>query len=303
MEQFILLFQDYTFQIVALGSAILGMICGLVGTFTVLRKESLISDGISHSALPGVVLAYLITKNKNIEILLLGAMLSGMLSIAFIQLIIRYSKIKFDSALAFMISVFFGIGMVLLTVVQKIPSSNQAGLSSFIFGQASTLLKRDIFIMILGGLIVLILVFLYWQQLKLSTFDREYFISLGFSGKKMDMIFYLMVVITIIIGLQTVGVILMSALLISPALSARQWTNKLHVMAILSSIFGALSGFIGTAISSSIPKYPTGPSIVIIVSIILLFSILFSPKRGLLSRMYLKNRVRNQYMKKIKEEA
>lgn len=203
------LFSDYTFQTVALGSALLGLISGVLGSFAVLRKQSLLGDGVSHSALPGVVMAFVLLGSKNTEVLLLGALVSGLLATLFIVSIVRHTRVKFDSALALVMSVFFGLGLVLLTYVQKIPNSNQAGLKRFIFGQASTLLQRDIILMMICGLILLALVLLFWKEFKLFTFDSDFAQSLGFSPKKLNLLLSFMIVLAIIIGLQTVGVILM----------------------------------------------------------------------------------------------
>ncbi len=289
------LLSDYTFQTVALGSALLGLISGVLGSFAVLRKQSLLGDGVSHSALPGVVMAFILLQSKHTEILLLGALLSGLAATLFIVSIVRHTRIKFDSALALVMSVFFGLGLVLLTYVQKIPNSNQAGLKRFIFGQASTLLQRDIFLMVVCGVILLILVLLFWKEFKLFTFDTDFAQSLGFSPQKLNLLLSFMIVVAIIIGLQTVGVILMSAMLITPAVAARQWTNRLWVMAVLSALFGGVSGVAGTAASSLVPKLPTGPAIVVCVSIIVVISILFAPGRGVLHRIYRRRRNRILY--------
>lgn len=286
MKALISLFSDYTFQTVALGSALLGLISGVLGSFAVLRKQSLLGDGISHSALPGVVMAFILLGSKNTEILLFGALLSGLMATLLIVSIVKHTRIKFDSALALVMSVFFGLGLVLLTYVQKIPNSNQAGLNRFIFGQASTMLRRDIVLMTICGAVLLILVILFWKEFKLFTFDSDFAWSLGFSPKRLNLLLSFMIVLAIIIGLQTVGVILMSAMLISPAVAARQWTNKLWVMVLLSAGFGAASGVAGTAASSMIPKLPTGPSIVVFISGIVVISILCAPGRGILHRLH-----------------
>lgn len=295
MNEIVALTKDYTFQIVALGSALLGLISGVLGSFAVLRKQSLLGDGVSHSALPGVVVSFMVLGSKNSELLLLGALVSGLLATFLIITITRHTRIKFDSALALVMSVFFGLGLVLLTLIQKIPNSNQAGLKRFIFGQASTLLFRDIILMLVCGVFLLLLVILFWKELKLFTFDRDFAHSLGFSPKKINVLLSFMIVLSIIMGLQTVGVILMSALLITPAVAARQWTNKLWIMVVLSAIFGAISGVAGTTASSLIPKLPTGPAIVVCVSTILIVSVLLAPGRGILYQLYQRRRNRLLY--------
>ena len=294
MQNMLALFQDYTFQTVALGSALLGIISGVLGSFAVLRKQSLLGDGVSHAALPGVVLAFLLTGSKNTEVLLIGALLTGTLATLAIIAVVRNSRIKFDSALALVMSVFFGFGMVLLTYSQKIPNANQAGLKRFIYGQASTLLERDVKLMAVCGVILLALVFLFWKEFKLLSFDPEFAESIGFKTGRLNLFLSFLIVLSIIIGLQTVGVVLMSAMLIAPAVAARQWSNRLSVMVFLASVFGAVSGVVGTMISSSVAGMPTGPVIVSCVTTIAIFSILFAPGRGIIYRIIQrrKNRIR-----------
>lgn len=284
------IFADYTFRLVASGSALLGILSGILGSFSVLRKQSLIGDAISHCALPGICLAFLATRIKSTPMLLFGALIAGILGALLIFIIVRYSKIKFDNALAFTLSFFFGIGMVLLTYIQKIPNANQAGLEKFIFGQASTMLREDINIITGIGILVFLLIILLWKEFKLISFDPDFAHSLGYPVRMLSFLLLSMTVIGIIAGLQMVGVVLMSAMLIAPAAAARQWTDRLETMVFLSSVFGGLSGIIGTTVSSMYDKVPTGPSIVITISLIVVFSILFSPRRGLLFAMFQKNK-------------
>jgi manganese/zinc/iron transport system permease protein len=281
-----LIFTDYTLQIVSLGSALLGIISGVLGSFAVIRKESLLGDAVSHAALPGIAIAFLITQTKRTEVLLVGALISGLIATFLILSISKYSRIKFDSALALILSVFFGGGMVLLTHIQKIPNANQAGLDKFIFGQASTLLKSDVKVMGILGVILIALVIIFWKEFQLVSFDADYAESLGFSTKKITTLLFSMIVTSIIIGLQTVGVILMSAMLTAPAVAARQWTDKLSVMVILSATFGAIAGVLGTILSSIVSKLPTGPTIVIVISTIVIFSLAFAPNRGLIWKYF-----------------
>lgn len=285
MEVFISLLHDYTFQVVALGSALLGIVSGVLGSFAVLRKQSLLGDGVSHAALPGVVMAFLLTGSKSTEVLLLGAFCTGLLSSFMILGIIKHTRIKFDSALALVMSVFFGLGLVLLTYSQKIPNANQAGLKRFIYGQASTMLERDVWIMAVCGGILLLIVILFWKEFKLFSFDPEFAQTIGFAAGKLNQLLSLLVVVAIIIGLQTVGVVLMSAMLIAPAVAARQWSNRLGIMVVLAAVFGAVAGIAGTLLSSAEPGLPTGPVIVMCITVIAVFSLLCAPGRGVLYRM------------------
>lgn len=293
-ETIVAIFSDYTFQIVALGSAMLGVISGVLGCFAVLRKQSLLGDCVSHSALPGVVLAFLSTGEKNSAILLLGALISGFLSAAFVTLIGRQPKVKADAAQGIVLSVFFGLGMALLTYSQNLPNANQAGLKRFIYGQASTMRRGDVWLMLIVGAVLIGAVVLFWKEFKLFAFDGAYAETLGFRSVRINALLTFLIVCAILIGLQTVGVILMSAMLITPAVAARQWTQRLSQMVILAALFGAVAGVSGTLISSLVPEMPTGPVIVVCVSAIAIFSVFFAPRRGILARLIERARLRER---------
>jgi len=275
------LFFDYTLRTVALGSAILGIVSGALGSFAVLRKQSLLGDAISHAALPGIVLAFLLTRSREPVILMLGALIAGWLATLFMLNVVNTTRIKNDSALGLVLSVFFGFGLMLLTFTQKLPDATQAGLDKFLFGQAATLLQSDVVTMGIISVIALALLMAFWKEFKLITFDPEYAASLGFPVRFLDVLLTTLLVVAIVIGLQTVGVVLMSAMIVAPAAAARQWTDKLSLMVILGGLFGALSGVSGTLISGSMERLPTGPVIVLCVSVIVLFSMLFATNRGL----------------------
>jgi len=291
----------HTFRTVALGCSLLGMVSGILGCFAVLRKQSLLGDAVSHASLPGVCLAFLFTNVKETEVLLFGALVTGVICIGLIQLIQNYTKIKFDSALALILSVFFGLGLVLLSYMNKLPGSNKSGLNKFIFGQASTFIERDVNVIFITGIILLVIIVLFWKEFKLVSFDSDFAKTLGFPSKKIEILISVLIVATVIIGIQAAGVILISAMLISPAVAARQWTDKLSVMVVLSAIFGGISGFFGTLISISQENLPTGPIIVVIISLIVLFSILFSNKRGIIFKIIRNNQKRKLNLAKLKE--
>ncbi|CAL2083247.1 metal ABC transporter permease [Tenacibaculum sp. 190524A02b] len=291
-EYFSLVFSDYTLRTITIGTAILGAICGMLGSFAVLRKQSLLGDAISHASLPGIAIAFLITGTKNTNILLLGALISGLIGAFWIRGIIKNTHLKTDTALGLILSVFFGFGMLLLTFIQKMPNANQSGLDKFLFGQAATLLISDIWLMAIATGIALLILFLFWKELKLLLFDADYAKTLGINTQFLEALITSFIVLAIVLGLQTVGVVLMSAMLLAPAAAARQWTNKLSIMVILAGIFGAFAGVIGTGISASQTNLSTGPIIVLIAALIVVVSFIFSPSRGLLFRQirFLKNR-------------
>jgi manganese/zinc/iron transport system permease protein len=275
------LFFDYTLRTVAIGSAILGIASGALGSFAVLRKQSLLGDAISHAALPGIVLAFLLTRSREPVILITGAMIAGWIATLAMLNITRTTRIKDDSALGLVLSVFFGFGLMLLTFTQRLPDATQAGLDKFLFGQAATLIEKDVMTMGLISAIALALLVLFWKEFKLSTFDREFAASLGFPVRILDVILTTLLVVAIVVGLQTVGVVLMSAMVVAPAAAARQWTDKLSRMVILGGFFGALSGISGTLISSSGARLPTGPLIVLCMTALVVLSFLFASNRGL----------------------
>ena len=281
--------QSYTTQMVLLGTALLGLASGIAGTFAVLRKESLIGDGLSHAALPGVVIAFLLTGIKDIEVLIIGAALSSITAAWLITITVENSKIKFDGALATILSAFFGLGMVLLTYLQSLNNAGQAGLSKFIFGQAATILARDVYITSAAALIIIVLTALFWKELKLISFDVEYAKTLQIPVTFTLILYRSLLIMTIIIGIQSVGAILISSLLIAPAVGARQWTNKLGTMCILAGFFGMVSAIGGTIWSTTVQKLPTGPAIIVILSVIVLLSLIFAPNRGILWQ-YRKNK-------------
>ena len=287
------IFQSYTTQMVLLGTALLGLASGIAGTFAVLRKESLIGDGLSHAALPGVVIAFLLTGIKDIEVLIIGAALSSITAAWLITITVENSKIKFDGALATILSAFFGLGMVLLTYLQSLNNAGQAGLSKFIFGQAATILARDVYITSAAALIIIVLTALFWKELKLISFDVEYAKTLQIPVTFTLILYRSLLIMTIIIGIQSVGAILISSLLIAPAVGARQWTNKLGTMCILAGLFGMVSAMGGTIWSTTVQKLPTGPAIIVILSVIVLLSLIFAPNRGILWQ-YRKNKQSKQ---------
>lgn len=275
------LWLNYTFWVVATGAGLLGVLSGALGCFALLRKQSLLGDGVSHAAFPGVVLAFLLTGSKEPEILLLGGVIMGLIATFLMGIIAKHSPIPFDSALAVVLAVFFGFGMVLLSYLQKNGSANQSGLSQFIYGQASTIMAKDIWRMGICGIIITLLLWLFWKEFKVLTFDPTFAKTLGIAILPLEWLLTLMLVTVILLGLQTVGVILMSAMLIAPAVAAKQWVNQLGAMVMLSAFFGGISAILGTAISTSQPQLSTGPVIVVCATGLAFVSLWFAPKKGM----------------------
>ena len=274
------LFGNYTLRTVGLGAAFLGIVNGVLGSFAVLRKQSLLGDAISHAALPGIALAFLLTGSKATIVLLLGAAAAGWIGTLLVMNIVKNTRVKYDSALGLVLSVFFGFGLVLLTYIQRMPVASQAGLDTFLFGQAATLLARDVATIGILGLAVLLIVLAVWKEFKLLCFDPDFALSLGFPIRWLDVLLITLLVTSIVIGLQTVGVVLMSAMVVAPAAAARQWTDRLGAMVAISAFFGALAGAGGALVSSLTARLPAGPTIVLCLTAIVLVSLLAAPNRG-----------------------
>lgn len=276
-----LLFTDYTIRNVALGALVLGIVSGTLSAFAVLRKQSLLGDAMSHAALPGIIIAFLLTGTRATLPLMIGALIAGWIGTLLMLLITSQTRIKSDSALGVILAVFFGFGMALLSWVIRQPNAQHAGLDQFLFGAAAATVARDVYTMAAVGGAALLVIGLLWKEFKLISFDSGYAVSLGLRVRALDILLTTLIVVAVVIGLQTVGVVLMSAMIVAPGVAARQWTNRLGVMVLLSAFFGALAGVTGALISSLQSGLPTGPVIVLCITAIVLFSLLFAPERGL----------------------
>lgn len=285
---------DYTLRTVALGAAVIGIVAGALGSFAVLRRQSLVGDAMSHAALPGIGIAYLLTDRKDNLVLLTGAAIAGWLATLAVMGIVRGSRVKFDSALGLVLSVFFGFGLMVLTYIQRQSGASQAGLDKFLFGQAATLIQDEVRNMAIVGAIALAILLLFWKSFKLLSFDSDFAATIGYPVRVLDVVLTTLIVVAIVIGLQAVGVVLMSAMIVAPAAAARQWTNRLGIMVILAALFGALAGVTGATLSSTQTHLPTGPTIVVCVSAIVIFSLLFAPNRGLVWAWFARRRQREE---------
>jgi manganese/zinc/iron transport system permease protein len=279
IQQFLFdFFTNPNAQWVLLGVISISVSAGMVGTFAYLRKQSLVGDALSHAILPGIAIAFMLTHTKQTWILLLGATIAGALALASIDYIVQQTKLKSDTAISVVLSVFFGLGTFLLTKIQQDGRGEQSGLDKFLLGRVASLVWEDVLVLGLMSLFLLILLWWYYPLLRLWTFDMNYAQSVGFKLQKMRFLFSFMMILSVSIGIQAVGVILMSALLITPAASARYWTNNLRNMLIIAGFFGAIAGFFGAIISFSYPKTPTGASMVMVLALIAMISVFFGKK-------------------------
>ncbi len=292
MDALLTLFTDFTVQNVVIGAALLGVSSGVLGSFAVLREQSLLGDALSHAALPGVCIGFLIAGGRSLGPILAGALATGLLAALVMLVLTRRSRLKTDAALGIVLSVFFAIGVVLLTYVQGTQNASQGGLDAFLFGQAAAILRGDLWLM--GGITALALALVagLWKEFKLVSFDPEFAGSLGLPVTVLEVVLTLMIALAIVVGLQMVGVVLMAAMVIAPAAAARQWTRRLEGMVLLAAAVGATGGIAGALLSAAGRNLATGPLIVLSTTALVLVSLLAAPERGLVWAWLERRRVR-----------
>ncbi|MEM6736699.1 MAG: iron chelate uptake ABC transporter family permease subunit [Bacteroidota bacterium] len=289
-------FKYINIRYVVFGTVLLSISSSIVGCFTFIKKKSLVGDVVSHAILPGICMAFIISESKDPFFLILGAFISGWASILIMDAITRNTKIKEDAATGLALSVFFGVGILLMTHIQHSGNANQSGLDTFLFGKAAALVGKDLVAFSIIAIIVLLIVFLFFKEFKLISFDPNFARVIGLPLKKMEILLTSITVMAVVTGVQAVGVVLMAAMLITPAAAARFWTNQLSKMILLAALFGAFSGVSGAFISYSAPSMPTGPWMVMILSIIAIISFFFAPKKGILIRQLRRVAIHHQLL-------
>lgn len=272
-------------SMVMLGVALLGAVSGVVGCFTLLRGRALLCDAVSHAALPGVCVAFLVApllgmERKSMPLLLIGAGVFSWLAALSVRAMGVVRRWKADAAVAAALSVFFALGVVLLSVIQGMRVGDQAGLQSFIFGQAAAMGQADVWRVGVAGALGLGLVVLLQRALKVLCFDEAYARSMGWRVGLADGALMMLVVVVAALGMQSVGLILIVAMLIIPAAGARFWTERLWVMLCAAGLMGAGAGYVGAAISAVQERLPTGPIIVLCAGGLFGVSAMFAPARG-----------------------
>lgn len=277
-------FSDPSIISVTLGSILITASSAVVGCFTFLKKKALVGDAVAHAVLPGICLAFILAGNKNPLYIIIGAFATGWLSLVIIDYISNRSKIKEDTAIALVLSVFFGFGILLLTKIQHMGNAAQSGLQAFLFGKAAALVGQDLIMFSIVAAILLTTVLLFYKELRIISFDEAFAKAVGLPVKALNLLLTSLTVMAVVSGIQAVGVVLMAAILITPAAAARFWTDKLALMTFIAAMIGAFSGLAGAFVSYAAPKMPTGPWIVIIVSAIALISFFFAPSKGIVSK-------------------
>lgn len=274
---------------VAAGTAALGLVAGAVGSFAVLRRQSLQGDMVSHAALPGLGVAFLLGAREPVW-LIAGGAVAGWIAMLCVNAAHRGSRVPFDAALGGALAAFFGLGLVLLTYIQRnVPGAAMHPLDRYLFGQAALLRDEDLYAIGGFGAATLLVLALGWSSFQLVAFDPEYAATLGYRVKLLELLLTTLTVIAVVIGLKAVGVVLMTALLVAPCAAARQWSNRLGGVVLLAALFGALAGLGGTVGGHLAGRgVPTGPAIVLVATAIVGLSLLFGAARGAIGR-----RVRN----------
>ncbi|MDB5274663.1 MAG: ABC-type Mn2+/Zn2+ transport system, permease component [Chitinophagaceae bacterium] len=296
MSDYFLLFNPNVVYVI-LGCLLMSVSASTVGTFTFLRKKSLVGDAVAHAILPGICLAFILNGTKNPLYLIPGAFLTGWLSTLLVDVLTRYSKIKQDAAISIVLSVFFGTGIWLLTVIQHSGMDNQSGLDAFLFGKAAALTSFDVWVFGLVALLLIAAVWAFYKEFQLLSFDKDFAQSIGYKIHLLELSLSGLTVLAVVTGIQAVGVVLMASLLIAPAATARFWTDKLHVMIFIAIVISSISAIVGASISYLAPQMPTGPWIVMVLSLTAVFTFVFAPQKGMVVKWF-KQRHNQQLMLK-----
>ena len=276
--------QDTSIYQPLLGAVLIGINCGLLGSFVIIRKIALLGDTLAHAVLPGVALGFMWTHCKHSWIIFIGAISTGLLGVLVLHIIQATTSIKKDSAMAMILSSFYALGICLFTLIQNSNQQNQSGLDKYLFGQIAALSKYDLIIITIVSIIILALITLCYKEFLLTSFDEEFAKAININVNFFNYLLMILLAITIVIGLQAAGIILVSAMLIIPATVAQLITKKMQLMILLSIFFGILNGILGTFFSYIGNSLPTGPFIVVSASTIFVIVLIFRPKQGLLMK-------------------
>ncbi len=278
------LLTDHTTRTILLGTLILGISCGVLGVFAVLRRQSLVGDLLAHATLPGVALAFLLTESRNPALLMLGAAVTGIAAVSLATWLSKRTPTDLNTCFAVTLTSFFGLGAVLLSIVQKSPTANQAGLDKYLFGQVAGLTQEQVILMAILGAIALAGTLALTPSLKVLTFDPTLARLSGLKPERVELIQTALMILVIALSISSVGVILVSALIVAPAVIARQWTQRLSTMIALSALVGGAGAFAGSILSIQRDNTPTGPMIVVILALGAVTSVLFGTALGVIPR-------------------
>lgn len=300
---------DHTYRMVFFGTGVIGLVSGALGSFAYLRKQSLISDVVSHAALPGSLIAFLVSvvvlgvDGRSMIGLIIGAVIAGTLAAGYANLIARTSKLRIDTAMAVVLTLFFGVGMVVLRIIANNPYPGKGGIQDYLFGNASVITIADLRTSIIVGGLALVIMLLFWKEFALRAFDPDHASVLGFRGAAIDALMFGAIVVAVVIGVKAVGLVLMVAFVVSPPAAARQWVTTLRGMVVLSAAFGALASAVGAYLSIALGNVPTGPLVVLVLFAIVVFSLLVSPRRSVVTRAVRRRQGRRALLHQLEAEA
>jgi manganese/zinc/iron transport system permease protein len=275
---------DPVFIKVLFGTLLLASSSAVVGAFSFLKRESLVGDAIAHALLPGVVLAFILGDGRHPVYLIIGALIAGLIAHYGIAFIEQRTKLKSDTAVSLVLSTFFGFGILLMSYVQRTGQGQQAGLERFLLGKAAAITMVDLYVFTGLALLLLLGVALFYKGFQLMTFNEDFAAAIGLPTGGIRFAFTVLTVLAVTVGIQTVGVVLMAALLITPSAAARSWTSSLPRMLLLAALFASAAALGGTFISAALPKMPTGPWIVLVLGFFGFTSLILAPEKGWLAR-------------------
>jgi manganese/zinc/iron transport system permease protein len=267
------------------GATLLGITCGLLGCFIVLRRQSLLGDAIGHAVLPGVCVGFLAAGTRSTPALLLGALVAGLLAAGLIGLLQRTTKLKTGECMGVAFTGFYGLGIVLLKYIQNSGRAGQSGLDKFLFGQIVGISFTDVVYMLAISAATIGMVIIFWRSLAVSSFDESFAFSIGIPVRAIHYLLTALITVAIVISIQAVGVVLVAAMLVTPAATAYLLTDRLGRMAVLSAIFGALAGIAGAFLSLLGDDLPTGAFMVLGASTLFALAFLLSPRHGVVPRL------------------
>lgn len=274
--------KDPSVQVALIGVSLLGLCCGLLGSFMVVRQRALFGDTLSHAVLPGVVIGFLWNMEKDPLTLFIGAIISGFIGLYVITVLKKTTILKEDSLMGLTLTGFYALGICLLTMVQNMNTGNQSGLDKYLFGQASSLSWGDIKLIGIVTALSIGVIWIFYKELLVSSFDAEFAHSTGLSKYFLNDILMLLVASSIVISIKAVGIVLVSAMLIIPAATAVLLTNSLNKVIFIAMGIGLISAVLGAFLSFIAHNLPTGPFMVISGAIIFILAFLFAPEKGLI---------------------
>lgn len=301
-----LYFTDAVLRAPTLGSMLMCCAASLVGVIVFLRKQSLLGESLSHAAYPGVILGIAlvslidvvnITETTIVVGVMTGAFCTSLLGLWFISLLETRLKVASDAALCFILSAFFGIGLTIASRLQFTETALYRQGQAYLFGQVATMTDWHVMVYALLTLVTIFVIATLYKEIQVLIFDPELAVTLGLPVGIINSLLFILIVFAVVIGLRSVGVVLMSAMLIAPAAAARQLTNRLSWMLLFSALIGMASGFLGNYLSVELSHValtfysferfaiPTGPMIVLVATAICIMALLFAPQRGFIPRL------------------